>query len=49
MSKRTWALITLSQTTLFVVGVAGLGPGEDDLSADAGIAAWQAMRQNMRR
>jgi glc operon protein GlcG len=31
------------------VGVAGLGPGEDDLAIDAGVAAWQAMRQNMRR
>ncbi|HEY7063012.1 MAG TPA: heme-binding protein [Chloroflexota bacterium] len=31
------------------VGVAGLGPGEDDMAGDAGIAAWQAMRQNVRR
>jgi glc operon protein GlcG len=31
------------------VGVAGLGPGEDDMAADAGIAVWQAMRQNARR
>jgi glc operon protein GlcG len=31
------------------VGVAGLGPGEDDMAGDAGIAAWQAMRQNLRR
>jgi uncharacterized protein GlcG (DUF336 family) len=31
------------------VGVAGLGPGEDDLAGEAGIAAWEAMRQNVRR
>ncbi|HZR99404.1 MAG TPA: heme-binding protein [Chloroflexota bacterium] len=31
------------------VGVAGLGPGEDDMAADAGIAAWQAMRSTVRR
>ncbi len=31
------------------VGVAGLGPGEDDQAGDAGIAAWQALRQSMGR
>ncbi|HLH21665.1 MAG TPA: heme-binding protein [Chloroflexota bacterium] len=31
------------------VGVAGLGPGEDDMAAEAGIAAWQAMRPTVRR
>ena len=31
------------------VGVAGLGPGEDDLTIDAGVAKWQAMRQSTGR
>jgi glc operon protein GlcG len=31
------------------IGVAGLGPGEDDQAGDAGIAAWQRLRQSMGR
>ena len=31
------------------VGVAGLGPGEDDMAIDAGVARWQSMRQSTGR
>jgi uncharacterized protein GlcG (DUF336 family) len=31
------------------VGVAGLGPGEDDMAIDHGVAAWQRLRQGMGR
>ena len=30
-------------------GVAGLGPGEDDQTIDAGVEAWQRLRQSMSR
>ena len=41
--------LVLNGVIVGAVGVAGLGPGQDDQAIDAGVAAWQTYRAQMGR
>ena len=41
--------LVLNGVIVGAVGVAGLGPGQDDQAIDAGVAAWQSYRAQVGR